>query len=72
MIKKANLYYMDTDSLIVYIKTNDIRKNIAEDVERRLIPQIMNQDPIPLKDHCLKEKNKKVVELMKDELGTGK
>ena len=40
--KKANLYYMDTDSLIVYIKTNDIRKNIAEDVERRLIPQIMN------------------------------
>ena len=42
MIKKANLYYMDTDSLIVCIKTNDIRKNIAEDVERRLIPQIMN------------------------------
>ena len=40
--KKTNLCYMDTDSLIVYIKTNDIRKNIAEDVERRLIPQIMN------------------------------
>ena len=59
MIKKANLYYMDTDSLIVYIKTNDIRKNIAEDVERRLIRQIMNQDPIPLKDHCLKEKIKR-------------
>ena len=40
--KKTNLCYMDTDSLIVYIKTNDIRKNIAEDVERRLIPQIVN------------------------------
>ena len=33
--KKAKLYYMDTDSFIVYIKTNDIYKGIAEDVETR-------------------------------------
>ena len=30
--KKAKLCYMDTDSFIVYIKTDDIFKYIAEDV----------------------------------------
>ena len=33
--KKANLVYMDTDSFIVYIKTDDIYKGIADDVETR-------------------------------------
>ena len=33
--KKAQLCYMDTDSLIVYIKTHDFYKDIAEDVETR-------------------------------------
>ena len=33
--EKAKLCYMDTDSLIVYIKIDDIYKNIAEDVETR-------------------------------------
>ena len=33
--EKAKLYYMDTDSFIVYIKTDDIYKDIAEDVETR-------------------------------------
>ena len=33
--EKAKLCYMDTDSLIVYIKTDDIYKDIAEDVETR-------------------------------------
>ena len=33
--EKAKLCYMDTDSLIVYIKTNDIYKDIAENVETR-------------------------------------
>ena len=32
--EKAELCYMDTGSFIVYIKTNDIYKDIAEDVER--------------------------------------
>ena len=31
--EKAKLCYMDTDSFIVYIKTDDIYKDIAEDVE---------------------------------------
>ena len=33
--KKAKLCYMDTDGFIVYIKTDDIYKDIAEDVETR-------------------------------------
>ena len=33
--KKAKLCYTDTDSFIVFIKTNDIYKNIVEDVETR-------------------------------------
>ena len=31
--EKAKLCYMDTDSFIVYIKTDDIYKDIAEDVK---------------------------------------
>ena len=34
-VKKAKLCYMDTDSFIVYIKTDDIYKDIAEKVETR-------------------------------------
>ena len=33
--EKAKLCYMDTNSFIVYIKTDDIYKDIAEDVETR-------------------------------------
>ena len=33
--EKAKLCYMDTDSFIVYIKTDDIYKDILEDVETR-------------------------------------
>ena len=33
--KKAKLCYMDTDSFILYIKTDDIYKDIAEHVETR-------------------------------------
>ena len=35
MVKKAKLCYMDTDSFILYIKADDIYKNIAEDIETR-------------------------------------
>ena len=31
--EKAKLYYMDTDSFHVYIKTDHIYKDIAEDVK---------------------------------------
>ena len=33
--EKAKLCYMDTDSFIVYIETDDIYKDISEDVETR-------------------------------------
>ena len=33
---KAKSCYMDIDSFIVYIKTDDVCKDIAEDVEARL------------------------------------
>ena len=44
---------MNTDSLIIYIKTDDNHKDIAEDVED-LILQIMNQI-----DHYQQEKIEK-------------
>ena len=33
--KKAKLCYLNTDSFIVYIKMDDIYKDIAEDIENR-------------------------------------
>ena len=35
MVKMQNFCYMDTDSFIVHVKTDDIYKDIAEDVETR-------------------------------------
>ena len=55
---------MDTGSFIVYIKTDDIYKYIAEDVETRF--DISNYE---LDKLLPKEKNKKVIGLMEDELG---
>ena len=61
--EKAKLCYMDTDSFIVYMKTDDIDKDIAEDVETRFDTSNYELDrPLP------KGKNKKVMGLMKDEL----
>ena len=36
IVKKVKLGYMDTDSLIAYIKANHIYKDTVEDVEIRL------------------------------------
>ena len=33
--ENAKLCYMDTDSFVVHVKTDDIYKDIAEDVETR-------------------------------------
>ena len=52
--EKAKLCYMDTDSSIVHIKTDDIYKDIAEDVETRFCTS--NYD---LERQLLKGKNKK-------------
>ena len=58
----VKLCYMDTDSFIMHIKTEDFYKDIANDVEKRF--DASNYDrPLPT------GKNKKVIELMKDELG---
>ena len=55
---------MDTDSFIVYVKTDDVYKYIAEDIEAR--SDNLNFEigrPLP------KEGNKKVNGSIKDELG---
>ena len=58
------LLYMDTDSLVYDIKTEDFYKDIAEDVETRFDTSGYEPDrPLPI------GKNKKVIGLMKDELG---
>ena len=57
---------MDTDGLIMNIKTKDFYKDIAQDVEERFDTSNYDVDrPLP------KGKNKKVIGLMKDELGGG-
>ena len=54
--EKAKLCYMDTDSFIVYIKTDDTYKNIAEDVKTRFDTSNYELDrPLP------KGKNKEVI-----------
>ena len=52
------------DSLIVHIKADDIYKHIAEDVDVRF-----NTSKYGLERPFLKVKNKKVIGLMKEELG---
>ena len=57
--QKAKLCYMDTGSFFIYIKTNDTYKILQKMLKQDLILQIMNQNVIPLRDYCLKEKIKK-------------
>ena len=63
---KAGLCYMDTDNFVIYIKTEDFYKDIANDVERWF--DTSNYDE---KDERLLPigKNKKVIGLFKDKLG---
>ena len=63
-VNNVKLCYMDNDSFIMNIKTDDFYKNIANDVEKRF--DMSNYEvnrPLPT------GKNKKVIGLMKDELG---
>ena len=55
---------MDTNIIRAYIKTDDIYKDIAEDVEKRFDTSNYELDRSLLKGKC-----KKVIGLMKDELG---
>ena len=62
----VNLCYTDTDSLVITIKTKDFYKDIAQDVQERFDTSNYSVDrPLP------KGENKKVIGLMKDELGGG-
>ena len=62
----VKLCYMDTDSFIINIKTEDFYKDIANDVEKRFDTSNYEVDrPLPT------GKNKKVIGLMKDELRGG-
>ena len=63
---KIKLCYMDTDSFIIHIKTKDLYEDIADDVEKWFDTSNYNEDdkrPLPI------GKNKKVIDLFKDELG---
>ena len=60
----VKLCYMDTDSFVMHIKTNDFYKDIASDVENRFDTSNYEVNR-PLQTG----KNKKVIDLMKDELG---
>ena len=60
----VKLCYMDTDSFIMNIKTNYFYEDIASDVENRFDTSNYEVNrPLPTR------KNKKVIDLMKDELG---
>ena len=60
----VKLCYMDTDSFIVHIKTKDFYKDIVNDVEKRFDTSNYEVNrPLPTGN------NKKVIGLMKDELG---
>ena len=55
---------MDTDSFLIHIKTEDVYENIADDVKKRFDTSNYEVNrPLPT------GKNKKVIRLMKDELG---
>ena len=63
---KLTLCYMDTDSLIYDIETDDFYKDIANGIESRFNTNSYVPDrPLPV------GKNKKVIGLMKDELRGG-
>ena len=62
--KDFQLCYMDTDLLVYHIKTEDFYADIVNDVEERFDTSgYVPERPLPI------GKNKKVIRLMKDELG---
>ena len=61
---RVKLCYMDTDSFVLNLRTKDFYKDISEDVKDRSDTSNFNCDrPLPI------GVNKKVIGLMKDELG---
>ena len=62
--RNAKLCYMEIDSLIVNVETDDIYKDIAEDVKTRF-----DTSNFEINRSLPNGKNKKVIGLIKDELG---
>ena len=63
---RVKLCYTDTDSFVIYIKTEDFYKDIANDVERWFDTSNYDEnDERPL----LIDKNKKVIGIFKGKLG---
>ena len=63
---KAKLCYMDTDSFVIHIETEDFYEDIADDVEGWFDTSNFDENdkrPLPI------DKNKKVARVFKDELG---
>ena len=63
---KAKLCYMDTDNFIIHIKTEDFYEDIADDIGKWFDTSNYDKNdkkPLPV------GKNKKVIGLVKDELG---
>ena len=63
---KAKLCYMDTDSVIIYIKTEDFYKDIPNDINKWFDTSGYDKNdnrPLPIAI------NKKVIGMLKDELG---
>ena len=60
---KAKLCYMDTDSFVIHIKTEDFYEDIANDVEKWFDTSNYENDkrPLPL------GQNKKIISLFRDE-----
>ena len=63
---RAKICYMDTDSFVIHILTEDFFEDIANDVERWFDTSNYDENderPLPI------GKNKKVIDLFKDKLG---
>ena len=60
----AKLGHRDTDSFIIYIKTKDVYEDVANDVEK-----YFDTSNYEINRPLTAGKNKKMIGLMKDELG---
>ena len=67
----SKLCYIDTESFIIHIKTEDVYEDIANDVKKDLIHYEVNRPLLTdeVNRPLLTGKNKKVIGLMKDKLG---
>ena len=63
---EAKLYYMDNDSFVYEIKTEDFYRDIAKDVEKKFDTSGYSKDN---NGPLLIGKNKNLIGMMKDELG---